>query len=231
MAAGTTNHLTGQDALRDQHLNLMSWLGDLNLIRFFEFYLALTFVASTAMRLRQYETVVRLVRAVPERWPRLLKLVKEHHGVFLTWATVQPGLLALGLYLLHTLACRLVWPHAALTVGQLCELRWFRPFVASLGTAMLAVDLYATFKVGQVDRRLLERYFDQAEYWLRSWVAPVVHVFTLGYVNPRRMVAVEVRKALVEASRLLNTTLWWVSGQVGLRIAFGLSLWLAYAFS
>ena len=96
---------------------------------------------------------------------------------------------------------------------------------------MLAVDLYGTFRVGQVDRSLLERSFDQAEYWLRSWVAPVVHVFTLGYINPRRMVAVEVRKALLEASRLLNTTLWWVSGQVGLRIAFGLALWLTYAFS
>jgi hypothetical protein len=209
----------------------MSWLRDLNLIRFFEFYLALTFVASTTMRLRQYEAVVRLVRALPERWPRLLKLVKEHHGVFLTWTTVRPALLALGLYLLHTLACRLVWPHAELTVGQLCEQRLPAAGIASLGIAMFAVDLYATFKVGRVDRRLLERYFDQAEYWLRSWVAPVVHVFTFGYINPRRMVAVEVRKALVEASRLLNTTLWWVSTQVGLRIAFGLSLWLAYAFS
>src|SRR5262249_3692174 len=141
------------------------------------------------------------------------------------------GALALGLWLLHSLACRLVWPHAALTVGELEDLRAAVPVVTILGIAMVALDLYATFKVGQVDRRLLERYFDQAEYWLRSWVAPVVHVFTLGYINPRRMVAVEVRKALVDASRLLNTTLWWVSGQVGLRIAFGLSLWLAYAFS
>jgi hypothetical protein len=56
-----------------------------------------------------------------------------------------------------------------------------------------------------------------------------VKVFTFGYINPRQMVAVEVRKALVEASRLLNSTLWWVSAQVGLRIVFGLSLWLTYA--
>src|SRR5579871_2740677 len=142
-----------------------------------------------------------------------------------------PALLALGLYLLHSLACRLIWPHAELTVRGLAELPVAVPIVAGLGIAMLVVDLYVTFTVGEVDRRLLERYFDQAEYWLRSWVAPVVQVFTLGYVNPRRLVTVEVRKALAEASRLLNVTLWWVSGQVGLRIAFGLSLWLAYAFS
>ncbi len=209
----------------------MAGLWDLNLIRFFEFYLAVTCLASTAMRLRQYEAVVRLVRAMPERWPRLLKLVKEHHSIFLTWATMLPALLALGLYLLHSLACRLIWPHAALTVSGLAELPVAVPIVTVLGIAMFVVDLYVTFTVGEVDRRLLERYFDQAEYWLRSWVAPVVQVFTLGYVNPRRLVTVEVRKALAEASRLLNVTLWWVSGQVGLRIAFGLSLWLAYAFS
>jgi hypothetical protein len=209
----------------------MAWLWDLDLIRFFEFYLALAFVASTAMRFRQYEAVVRLVRDVPERWPRLLKLVREHHGIFMTWATVLPALLAFGLYLLHTLACRLVWPRAAFTPSELSALRIAVPFITVLGFAMLAVDLYATFKVGVVNRPLLERYFDQAEFWLRSWVAPVVHVFTLGYINPRRMVNAEVRKALEEASRLLNTTLWWVTVQVSLRIAFGLALWLAYAFS
>ena len=39
----------------------------------------------------------------------------------------------------------------------------------------------------------------------------------------------EVRKALIEASKLLNATLWWVSIQVGLRIAYGLALWLSFA--
>src|SRR5262249_49397814 len=96
---------------------------------------------------------------------------------------------------------------------------------------MLGVDVYATFRVGEVDRRLLEEYFDQAEYWLRSWVTPVVRIFTLGYINPRHMVTVEVRRALLQASQLLNSTLWWVSVQVALRIAFGLALWLTYAWS
>ena len=72
-------------------------------------------------------------------------------------------------------------------------------------------------------------YFDQAEYWLASKTAHVVRVFTLGYVNPRKMVVEEVRKALIDASNLLNTTLWWVSIQMSLRFGFGLSLWLAWA--
>jgi hypothetical protein len=209
----------------------MAWLSDLNLIHLFGFYLALAFLVSTTMRLRQYEAIVRLVRAVPDRWPHLLKLVRQHHAIFLTWATGLPAFLALGLCVLHTLMSHFVWPQASLTVRALFALRAAVPFVLVSGIAMLAIDLYATFRVGTIDRALLETYFDQAEYWLRSWVAPVVHVFTFGYINPRRMVNVEVRKALEMASQLLNTTLWWVSLQVSLRIAFGLALWLTYAVS
>jgi hypothetical protein len=203
----------------------------LNLIHFFNFYLAVAFLLSTVMRLRQYEAIIRLVRAVPDRWPRLLKLVKEHHAIFLTWATALPTVLALLLLLVNSLALRLVWPHAHLTMETVAASGLALVFVSSFGLAMFSVDLYATFRVGQVDRALLEGYFDQAEYWLRSWVAPVVHVFTLGRINPRKMVAVEVQKALVAASRLINSTLWWVIAQVGLRIAFGLGLWLTWALA
>jgi hypothetical protein len=209
----------------------MDWLWDLNLIHFFNFYLWSLFLLSTTMRIRQYEAIVRLVRAVPERWPRLLKLVKEHHAIFLTGTTVLPALLALALSVLNTAACRYVWPSANLTVSDLTVLPVGMLLIAIFGSAMVAVDSYATFRVGEVDRALLEQYFDQAEYWLRSWVAPVVHVFTLGYINPRKMVRVEVQKALVQASQLLNSTLWWVTAQVSLRIAFGLALWLTYAWS
>ena len=43
------------------------------------------------------------------------------------------------------------------------------------------------------------------------------------------MVAVEVEKALIAVSDMLNFTLWWVSVQIGLRFCFGLSLWLTWA--
>jgi hypothetical protein len=201
----------------------------LNLFLFFEFYLAVAFLLSTLMRLRQYEAIIRLVRAVPDRWPRLLRLVKAHHGLFLTWATVLPAFLALLLLLLNFLARRLVWPYAHLTVQDVARSVSAVTLVSLFGLTMLALDTYATFRVGQVDRSLLEGYFDQAEYWLGSWVAPAVRIFTFGRINPRQMVAVEVQKALVSASQLLNSTLWWVIAQTGLRIAFGLSLWLTWA--
>lgn len=203
---------------------------DLNLIHLFNFYLGLAFLASTYLRVSQYRAALALVRTFPGRWPRLLQLISRHVNVLLTWSTVLPSALALALFVLNFTASRLIWPRVDLTAAGLAEHWPVVPVVVLLGAAMLGVDGYATFRVGQIDRGLLEKYFDQAEYWLRSWTAPVVRVFTLGYVNPRQMVAVEVRKALLEASQLINTTLWWVIVQVGLRVSFGLSLWLTYAW-
>ena len=94
---------------------------------------------------------------------------------------------------------------------------------------MIGLDGYVYTHLSPFNRGLLEKYFDQAEYWLRSRTAHVVRIFTLGYVNPRAQVGHEVRKALVQASALLNAQLWWVNVQVGLRLAFGLALWATWA--
>jgi hypothetical protein len=200
-----------------------------NLIHFFDFYLILVFVIGTFRRFRQYWDTAGLVLRAPGRWPRLFQLVKEHRAVFLTWATILPLLLAGALSAVQLLASRLVWPEADLTVGQLAE-HW--PAVVAvclIGGAMIGVDAYGIIVVGRLDRAQLDKYFDQAEYWLRSKTAHVVRVFTFGYLNPRRMVAEEVRKALTDVSRMLNSTLWWVSMQIGLRIAFGLTIWITWA--
>jgi hypothetical protein len=208
----------------------MNVLTDLNLIHLFDFYLAVLFLISSSLRLRQYRSILALVGAVPGRWPRLFNLVKGHGTIFMTWTTLLPAIMAFTLSVTHMLACRLVWPRANLTVADL-GVHWHAlPAVLLFGALMLGVDGYAAFNFGRIDRELMQKYFDQAEYWLRSWTAPVVRVFTLGYVNPRHMVAVEVRKALIQASRLINSTLWWISIQVSLRVAFGLSLWLTYFY-
>ena len=208
----------------------MSGLLQLSLIRFFGFYLAVMFLLGTLVRVRQYRAFLNLVRAMPGRWPRLLKLVRQHGHIFLTWGTVMPLALSLALVLAHWVASSLLWPHAnGFTVARLLEEWPAVPVVLVCGVAMLALDTYCCVVAGEVDQAEMERYFDQAEYWLRSWTAPVVHLFTLGYINPRQMVAAEVRTALVSASQLLNSTLWWVVAQTGLRILFGLALWGSYA--
>jgi hypothetical protein len=208
----------------------MSWLLELRLIRFFGFYLAVMFLLSTWVRLRQYGTLLKLVRSMPNRWPNLLQLVKQHAHIFLTWGTVFPSALMLWLFALNFLASKWLWPQAdEFTMAQLLPLYPLWPIVFSFGAAMTAFDIWGVVSVSAIDQAELEKYFDQAEYWLRSKTALVVRFFTLGRINPRHMVAVEVRSALISSSRMLNSTLWWVVIQAGLRVAFGLSLWLSYA--
>ena len=208
----------------------------LNLIHFLDFYFAFMFFAGLWRRWGQYRNVVHLVLAGPGRWPHLLKVVSRYHTIFWTWKTVLPALLMFVLWMVQLFASRFVFPDAgtpasALTIAKLAVHWPALCIVAPLGLAMFSFDLYSLYVVGRIDRAVLEKYFDQAEYWLGSRTAHVVRVFTFGWINPRRMVAVEVEKALVAVGDMLNFTLWWVSLQIGLRFGFALSLWLTWALT
>jgi hypothetical protein len=208
----------------------MDWFLDLRLIPLFSFYLAVIFLLSTALRIRQYRAVLAIVFGLGNRWPNLLKLVREHLNIFITWSTIQPLAIVLALWLANTLAAQLLWPPAAEFTARDLAAAWpGLAVVVPIAVAMIAFDVYGVVRVGQIDQVETEKYLDQAEYWLRSWKAPVVRFVTLGYINPRQMVAREVRVALEDVSRLLNSTLWWVSIQTSLRIACGLALWGSYA--
>jgi hypothetical protein len=214
----------------------MDRLWHLNLIHLLDFYFAFMFFAGTWRRFRQYQTMGQLAFAWPGRWPHLLKLVSENRTVLMTWKTVAPAGLALLLLVVQMTASRLVWPQAGqppygLELHHLFE-HWLWLFVVvPLLCAMLTWDLWGFIVVGQIDRAVMEQYFDQAEYWLRSPTAHVVKVATFGFINPRKMVATEVSKALEAASGLLNYQLWWIVAQTMLRFSFGLSLWLTWALA
>lgn len=202
---------------------------DLNLIHLFTFYLAAVFVISTVRRLRQYHAVAQLTLAAPNRWPRVLQQLRGHWFMFLTWATLRPLAVALGLLVIQMICSRLIWPSAHLTLRSLLIEWWMTPLVFAFLVGMLAVDVYFIVRVGAIDRRETEQYLDEAEHWLTSWKAPVIQMVTLGYINPRQMVYVEVRKAVEESRGLLHRTLWWVSAQAALRTLYGLTLWVAWA--
>lgn len=207
----------------------MGDLSRMNLINLFTFYLTVAFVIGTFRRLRQYRDIVDLARTFPGRYPRVLLQIKKHWLMFLTWSTFRPAILALSLIAVQMVCSRVIWPQAHLTLGHLLDEWWMLPLVFFSGVAMLGVDGYFIVRVGQIDRKETVRYLDEAEHWLTSWKSPVIRVFTFGYINPHRMVDVEVRKALEEGRGLLNRNLWWMSLQAGLRVIFGLSLWLSWA--
>jgi hypothetical protein len=208
----------------------MSRLMQLNLIHLYTFYLAVMFLIGTMRRFQQYHDFARIALSAPGRWPRVLQQIKRHGFMFLTWATLRPAALALVLLLIQTICSRLIWPTAQITLHDLLEEWWLWPLILASGSAMIGVDGYFLIRVGNIDRNETMAYLDEAEHWLSSWKAPLIQMVTLGYIDPHKMVDTEVHKAMIEGKGILERALWWVSLQAGLRILFGLSLWLAWAF-
>lgn len=201
-----------------------SW-ADLNLIRVFGIYLWVVFAVSLVRRFALYKGIAEMVFAVPQRWPRLFQILKEKRIVFLSWATFRPAVLALIVTVAYMICARWVWPAATVTPTDLVSHWWMLPVVLLWGVPMLAVDFYTLIRVSGWNRDEITKHLDEAEYWLKSWKAPVVRFFTLGFVDPRKMVREEVHKAMMLGRDLLNRTLWWVVLQAGLRVGFGLTLW------
>jgi hypothetical protein len=201
----------------------------INLIQLFTFYLASMFLIGTFRRVRQYHDIVQLALSFPNRWPKTLKQIRQHGTLFFTWATFRPALLALTLMLVQFVCSRIIWPQANITPNDLLGEWWMLPFVIATATGMILVDLYGVVFVGTMNRLETERYLDEAEHWLGSWKAPLISTLTLGFLNPRRIVDTEVQKALIEGGSLIRRSLWWVSMQAGLRIVYGLTLWIAWA--
>ena len=204
-------------------------MDSLNLIHLFTFYLAAMFFVSTMRRLQQYQDIARIVVAAPGRWPRVLQRIKKNWIVFMTWTTLRPAGLAIGLLLIQSVCSRLIWPRAAITLGDFRSEWWMLIPVGLAGLGMLAVDAYFLIAVGKIDPVETGKYLDEAEHWLRSWKAPLISTLTFGYINPKEMVDIEVKKAMEDGKGILHSSLWWISLQSGLRTLFGLTLWVAWA--
>jgi hypothetical protein len=201
----------------------------LNLIRLFDFYLALMFVISFLRRWNVYLNALRLLIAVRGRWPKLIQRLGEHKSLILNWAFFRPALVALFLTVVQLIASRLLWPQAVLTGPQLQKEWWLVLVILVPLVPMLAVDLYFIIRIAKFDHGETVKYLDQAESWL-GWRGPLVRLLTLGVVNPRKIVDEEVKKSLAEMQTTASASLWWVAVQTSLRLAFGLTLWTLWAF-
>src|SRR5947209_12691450 len=90
-----------------------AWLDAINLLDVFNYYLILGFVISTAVNLRKYRAILGLMCGFPNRWPKLLELVKKHRTIFLGWPTLLAIGLAFALMVSNSLARRLLWVQAS----------------------------------------------------------------------------------------------------------------------
>ncbi|HEV3385242.1 MAG TPA: hypothetical protein VG097_10515 [Gemmata sp.] len=200
----------------------------INLIRLFDFYLALMFLISFLRRWDVYVNAVRILFAVRGRWPKLIQRLGEHKSILLNWSFFRPAILALFVTLIQLVASRMVWPYAVLTGPELHEEWWLIPIIFLPLIPMLAVDIYFIVRVARFDHSETVKYFDKAENWL-GWKGPLIRWATFGIVNPHKMVDEELKKSLTEYRSTLNASLWWVIAQTSLRIVFGLTLWTVWA--
>jgi hypothetical protein len=197
----------------------------LNLIRVFDFYLALTFLLSLVRRWRVYRDALLVAVAVRGRWPKLMGRLAHHRAEVLNWNTFRPVVLALTLTVTQMIASRMIWPTAELTGKDLSESWWKTALVLAVFIPMAAVDGYFLIRIGRFDRGETEKYLDRAEKWIDSWRAKAVQAVTFGYVNPKNIVDAEVKKGLSEIGVTVAWSMRWVSTQIGLRLLFGLVLW------
>jgi hypothetical protein len=209
----------------------MRWflsLRTLNLIDVLNYYLILAFVVSTVIRIRNYRAILGVIFTFSNRWPKLMVLAKKHRIVFLRWPTLLPIGLTLALMLGNTLASYFVWSQAKVTFDDLWW-HWLALLAVTIsGGLMVFLDCKAIFSFGRFDRAALEEKLDKAEHWLQSWHAPVLRFVTLGLINPRKIVNEQVLEALVKANLIVNGQMWRWSLQIGMRVAFGLALWITW---
>jgi len=209
----------------------LAWLDALNLLAVFNYYLILAFVVSTAVNLRNYWAILGLMCGFPNRWPKLLELVKKHRTIFLGWPTLLALGLAFVLMLSNSLAINLIWVQARVTFDDLWE-RWL-PLAAVILSAglMFFLDCKALWSVGHFDRAALEENLDKAESWMKSWMAPALRMVTFGFIHPRKIVGAEIQGALAKVNWIMIGGMWRLSLRTGMRLAVGLSLWLTWAFA
>lgn len=209
----------------------LTWFGTLNLLEAFNYYLILAFVVSVGVNFRTYRAVLGLVVASSSRWPKLLALVNKHRTIFLGWPMLLATGLAFALMLGNSLAIHLVWSSASVTFQELRGTPLAFAFIILCGLLMLFLDGKAMFSMAQVDRTAVEEKLDKAESWLESWVSPALRIVTFGFVNPRKIVGAKVQKVLVDANWILIGGMWRMSLRIGMRLVFGLTIWLTWAFA
>src|SRR5215207_1838210 len=123
-----------------------------NLIRVFDFYLAVMFFLSLLRRWDVYLDAVYILFKVHGRWPKLLQRLGEHKSLLLNWSFFRPAAVALVLMLFQLICSRLIWPTAVLTAPALQHDWWWIPFIVATFVPMVAVDVYFLVRVGRFDR-------------------------------------------------------------------------------
>lgn len=185
----------------------------------YEYYLLGTFVLGL-VQLRHHVALYRFVRKSPARWPQLYQIVRDHLRLLITWPTVLTvGLMSL-LWVAHTAFRRLLYPSAQVSFETLRAEPWLLVAAVLFGAIMFALDLGALVRASSFRPPQRTWLLDLTEAALKAEVLPV-----------RWFVAWRVRQGVLGSLPVVQHWVWKRSAEIGARLAFGTTLWLAWALA
>jgi len=201
---------------------------DRNLIRLFDFYLALMMVIGLWRRWPIYLDMIHLSISTLRKRKRLLGRLGEHKHILVNRDVLLPLGLVLGVSIIQWVCSRIIWPAASVTVAEAFSTwRWIP--VTLLFLPMVAVDVYFLVRVSRIDRGGAESYLDTAENWL-GWRSRAVRVLTFGILSPKKIVDGRVAAGLEQLGKTLSWAMWCTIIQSVLRVSFGLVIWAEWYF-
>lgn len=190
-----------------------------NLLHVYEYYLLATLLLG-ALQIRTYLAMIRFAASVPLRWPELYRVLRENVGVLLTWPLVVVGSFTLGLWVLHVLLRRLVWPQADVSWARLSSEPLWLGLTMVLAAAMLLLDAMALTRVA--------RFRPPRREWLLTATDLALRTQKFG-PKLRRVLGWGVKQELVRRMPLIMHWTLRRTAEVSARLALGLCLWAGWA--
>ena len=191
-------------------------------------YVTLAFLASLALRVRQYWSIYRIAKYFADACPNVFQLLQRHLA-----ALAQNGLVPMltaygsvfGAYLLVT---RLALPQASLSIAELSARPGLLAWCLALLGATVAIDLAMMLQVARIDVGWVQEQLEYAERWLGGRLNRALDV--LGRWNPlRRYADVQTRLALADFNALFRYSLALTIFQTAMRLALVATLFVAVA--
>lgn len=202
---------------------------DLNLITLFEWYLLLTFLFSLAIRYQLYRSYVELFWSMPDKWPAMYDVIKQHSRSFLNWTMTIPVGIMLAIYLIHMISYRVIWTDADISPPDLFGswIVWLP--VITLMLAMLYNDFRGLIQITPVNFTDLQTNLRHGEFALNPKLSKWVRRLTLNKIDPKKIVESRVKDTLQWIRSAFLLQLRYQSFHTIVRIVFGFLLWTAWA--
>lgn len=191
----------------------------LNLLHLYEYYLLGTFLLG-ALQIRNYVAMLRFAIKVPNRWPELYQILRANFDVLLTWPLLLVGTITAGLWALHVILRRAVWPQADVRWQDLAAEPWWLALVCAAGAVMVVLDGWAWLRAARFRAPRLQ--------WLLTATDLALRTSAIG-TPLRLLVGWHLRTRLVRRMPILIRWTLRRAAELGARLATGLALWGGWA--